>query len=173
MMRLFLLIGLLVSSLSGFAAIDVRDFRNPADEARYRALIDELRCPKCQNTNLAGSDAGLADDLKTRVYEQIQAGKSDSEIRDYLVVRYGDFISYKPPLRASTLLLWWGPGLLLVGVAFGLWRRSLRKPARVKPLDADEQASLQRLLTGVADSPAQALKSKASDQPSSDSGSRS
>lgn len=170
MIRSLLLIALLTSSLSTFAAIDVRDFRSPADEARYRALIDELRCPKCQNTNLAGSDAGLADDLKTRVYEQIQAGKSDSEIRDYLIARYGDFISYKPPLRASTLLLWWGPALLLISVALVLWRRSLRKPARIKPLDAAEQARLQRLLTGLADSPA-------ADKPSlnsgSDSGSRS
>jgi len=158
MIRLLTLVGLLVCSLSSLAAIDVRDFRSPADEMRYRALIDELRCPKCQNTNLAGSDAGLADDLKTRVYEQIQAGKSDSEIRDYLIARYGDFITYKPPLRASTLLLWWGPALLLVGFALLLWRRSLRKPARVKPLDAAEQASLQRLLTGQSDSPA-AVKS--------------
>lgn len=166
MIRLFMLVSLLACSLGSFAAIDVRDFRNPADELRYRALIDELRCPKCQNTNLAGSDAGLADDLKTRVYEQIQAGKSDSEIRDYLIARYGDFISYKPPLRASTLLLWWGPALLLVSFALLLWRRSLRKPARLKPLDATEQASLQRLLTGLADSPS-------SEKSSSDSGSRS
>ncbi len=166
MIRLFMLISLLLASLSSVASIDVRDFRSPADEARYRALIDELRCPKCQNTNLAGSDAGLADDLKTRVYEQIQAGKSDSEIRDYLIARYGDFISYKPPLRASTLLLWWGPGLLLVSVGLLLWRRSLRKPARIKPLDAAEQARLQRLLTGQAESPL-------SETPSSDSGSRS
>ena len=166
MIRLFMLISLLLASLSSVASIDVRDFRSPADEARYRALIDELRCPKCQNTNLAGSDAGLADDLKTRVYEQIQAGKSDSEIRDYLIARYGDFISYKPPLRASTLLLWWGPGLLLVSVGLLLGRRSLRKPARVKPLDAAEQARLQRLLTGQAESPL-------SETPSSDSGSRS
>lgn len=168
MIRPALLVTMLMIALSSQAAIDVRDFRSPADEARYRALIDELRCPKCQNTNLAGSDAGLADDLKNRVYEQIQAGKSDGEIRDYLIVRYGDFISYKPPLRASTLLLWWGPALLLVGVAFGLWRRSLRKPARVKPLNADEQASLQRLLTGVADKPV-----AGSENPLSDSGSRS
>jgi len=163
MMRLLLLIGLLSVSLCSFATVDVRNFRTPADELRYRALIDELRCPKCQNTNLAGSDAGLADDLKTRVYEQIQAGKSDGEIRDYLIARYGDFISYKPPMRASTWLLWWGPVLLLVSVALLLWRRSLRKPARVKPLDAAEQARLQRLLTGLADSPAAA-------KPSSDSG---
>lgn len=166
MMRLLVLIGLLACASVSSAAIDVRDFRNPADEARYRALIDELRCPKCQNTNLAGSDAGLADDLKTRVYEQIQAGRSDGEIRDYLVARYGDFISYKPPMRASTLLLWWGPALLLVGVALALWRRSLRKPSRIKPLDAAEQASLQRLLTAAA-------ADAASDKPSSDSGSRS
>jgi len=140
-------------SFTAQAAIDVREFRSPVDEARYRALIDELRCPKCQNTNLAGSDAGLADDLKDRVYEQIQAGRSDGEIRDYLVERYGDFISYKPPMKASTLLLWWGPALLLVSVGFLLWRRSLRKPARVNPLNADEQAHLQRLLTGSAQPP--------------------
>ncbi len=170
MMRLLMLVSLLACSLSSVAAIEVRDFRSPADEARYRALIDELRCPKCQNTNLAGSDAGLADDLKTRVYEQIQAGKSDSEIRDYLIARYGDFISYKPPLRASTLLLWWGPALLLISVALMLWRRSLRKPARLKPLDAAEQARLQRLLTGLVDSPA---TEKSSLNPGSDSGSRS
>lgn len=168
MIRLFLLAGLLACSLTGLAAIDVREFNSPVDEARYRALTDELRCPKCQNTNLAGSDAGLADDLKARVYEQIQAGKSDSEIRDYLIARYGDFITYKPPMRASTFLLWWGPALLLVSVALLLWRRSLRKPARVKPLDAAEQASLQRLLTGLADSP-----DSVSEKPSSDSGSRS
>lgn len=138
---------------SAQAAIEVREFRSPADEARYRALIDELRCPKCQNTNLAGSDAGLADDLKSRVYEQIQAGKSDSEIRDYLIVRYGDFISYKPPMKASTWLLWWGPVILLVSVGFVLWRRTLRKPARTAPLSADEQANLQRLLTRNAQSP--------------------
>lgn len=140
-------------SLSALASVDVREFRSPADEARYRALTDELRCPKCQNTNLAGSDAGLADDLKNRVYEQIQAGKSDSEIRDYLIVRYGDFISYKPPMKASTLVLWWGPVLLLICVGFLLLRRSLRKPARLNPLSADEQAHLQRLLTGSAQPP--------------------
>lgn len=166
MSRAVVFAALLMTSLLAQAAIDVRDFRSPADEARYRALIDELRCPKCQNTNLAGSDAGLADDLKNRVYEQIQAGKSDSEIRDYLIVRYGDFISYKPPMRASTWLLWWGPALLLIGVGVGLWRRSLQTPARSKPLDAQEQAHLQRLLAG-ADQPA-----AESENPLSESGSR-
>jgi len=68
-------------------------------------------------------------------------------------VRYGDFISYKPPMKASTWLLWWGPVILLVSVGFVLWRRTLRKPARTAPLSAEEQANLQRLLTRNAQSP--------------------
>lgn len=127
------------------AAVDVRPFRNAAEEARYQALVAELRCPKCQNTNLAGSDAGLAADLKDRVFTLLQEGRSDDEIRQYLVSRYGDFITYKPPLRLGTWVLWWGPLVLLLVVGFLLFRRA-GQPPRDKPLDAAEQARLQALL---------------------------
>lgn len=150
MMRLLLLSLLLTAGLS-HASVDVREFRNAAEETRYRALIDELRCPKCQNTNLAGSDAGLAGDLKDRVYQQVRDGRSDAEIRDYLIARYGDFITYKPPMRAGTFLLWWGPLLLLVIVGSVLIARARRKPVRGKPLNPEEHARLQRLLAGQPD----------------------
>ena len=120
----YLLLSLMLVSTAGFASVDVRDFDTPLQETRYRALIDELRCPKCQNTNLAGSDAGLATDLKDRVYEQVKAGQSDAEIRDYLIARYGDFITYKPPVRASTFVLWFGPFILLIVAGFIMWRRT-------------------------------------------------
>ncbi len=123
-MKYALMMLLAVFSAGAQAAIDVRDFDTPLQETRYRALIDELRCPKCQNTNLAGSDAGLAGDLKDRVYEQVKAGQSDGEIRDYLIARYGDFITYKPPMRG------WLPALSCGGERAGGWRsrnRYLRK----------------------------------------------
>lgn len=149
-MRL-LLLSLLLAAGVVQASVDVREFNNPVEEARYRALIDELRCPKCQNTNLAGSDAGLAGDLKDRVYQQVREGRSDAEIRDYLVDRYGDFITYKPPMRAGTFLLWWGPLLLLLIVGTILIARARRKPVRSKPLSPEEHARLQRLLAGQTD----------------------
>lgn len=99
------------------AAIDVYQFETVKQEKRFRVLIDELRCPKCQNQNLSGSDAGIAKDLKSRVYSLINQGKSNAEIQAHLVERYGDFITYKPPFRMNTLLLWCGP---LFIVLFGV-----------------------------------------------------
>lgn len=148
--RLFFLL-LLLAAFPAQASVDVREFRDPVEEARYRALVDELRCPKCQNTNLAGSDAGLADDLKDRVYKLLREGRSDDEIRTYLIDRYGDFITYKPPLRAGTVLLWCGPFVLLFLVAILLVSRARRQQPKLKPLNPDEKARLQRLLAGQTD----------------------
>lgn len=146
MIKLLLLVATLGLSQAAQASIDVREFNNPVDEQRYRELIAELRCPKCQNTNLAGSDAGLALDLKDRVYEQLMAGRSDQEIRDYMISRYGDFITYNPPVRGSTYILWYGPFVLLAVVALVIWRRALRQKPTSKPLTADEAKRLQALL---------------------------
>ena len=150
---------LLVVGLSMFAwaNIDTYQFDNPRQEAQYRALIEEFRCPKCQNQNLAGSDAPIAQDLKQKTYDMVKDGRSDGEIRQYMNERYGDFISYKPPVRPSTWILWFFPPVLLVFVmlAWFIRNRNSSKRAAVidnpieegyAPLSAAEQQRLQNLL---------------------------
>lgn len=146
MRRLLCSLLLALASLPALAAIDVYDFQSPEQEARYRQLIEELRCPKCQNQNLAGSDAMVAKDLKDRAYQLMMEGKTDEEIRQYMVDRYGDFILYRPPLRPGTVLLWAGPALLLLGVAGVLVWRVRRPAAAPSPLTEAEQKRLRELL---------------------------
>lgn len=154
MAMVLLVIGL---SMSAWANIDTYQFDNPRQEAQYRALIEEFRCPKCQNQNLAGSDAPIAQDLKQKTYDMVKDGRSDTEIRQYMNERYGDFISYKPPVRPSTWILWFFPPVLLVFVmlAWFIRNRNSSKRAAVianpieegyAPLSAAEQQRLQDLL---------------------------
>lgn len=96
------------------AEVNNYPFANAVEEKRFTSLLVELRCPKCQNQSLADSDAEIAKDLRQRVYDLLQANKSDDEIRNYLIERYGDFVSYRPPVKLSTSILWFGPLLLLV-----------------------------------------------------------
>ena len=151
--------GLLVAglSMSAWANIDTYQFDNPRQEAQYRALIEEFRCPKCQNQNLAGSDAPIAQDLKQKTYDMVKDGRSDAEIRQYMNERYGDFISYKPPVRPSTWILWFFPPVLLVFVMLAWFirnRNSSKRAAAIAnpieegyaPLSAAEQQRLQDLL---------------------------
>ena len=144
-------------SMSAWANIDTYQFDNPRQEAQYRALIEEFRCPKCQNQNLAGSDAPIAQDLKQKTYDMVKDGRSDAEIRQYMNERYGDFIRYKPPVRPSTWILWFFPPVLLVFVmlAWFIRNRNSSKRAAVianpiedgyAPLSAAEQQRLQDLL---------------------------
>lgn len=152
------LIALLIS-LNTYAAIDVYEFDSVQQEAQYRGLIEELRCPKCQNQNLAGSDAPIAQDLKQKTYDLVRDNRSDGEIRDYMQERYGDFISYKPPVRPSTWILWFFPPLLLIVLIGGWFWQSRRRQliARgqsgasvehtITPLTASEKAELDRLLS--------------------------
>lgn len=97
------------------------------DADRLHALTAELRCLVCQNESLADSNAPLALDLKREIAQRVAAGDSDAQIIDFLVERYGDFVTYRPPLRAGTLLLWLGPPALLLGGGLLVWRR-LRDP---------------------------------------------
>jgi cytochrome c-type biogenesis protein CcmH len=90
-------------------------FMNPEQEARYNELTLELRCLVCQNQNLADSDAPLAQDLRKEIYDMMQAGQSNEEIKTFLVDRYGDFVLYKPPVKGNTLALWLAPAVLLLG----------------------------------------------------------
>ncbi|MBH81852.1 MAG: cytochrome c-type biogenesis protein CcmH [Gammaproteobacteria bacterium] len=125
--------------------VDVYQFPDADTEARYRGLIAEFRCPLCLNTNLAGSDAPIAQDLRRTVHRLlVQDGASDAAVRDFLQERYGDFVLYDPPLRWDTALLWLGPALFL---ALGVWAllRVLRQPA-LPPLEPEQRDELQRLL---------------------------
>ena len=123
--------------------------QDEATEKRLVAISSELRCLVCQNESLSGSNAELANDLRREIRAQIKDGKTDGEIRDFMVSRYGDFVLYRPPLKATTLLLWFGPGLLFVGGLLALIRYLRRRNSAIKdaPLSAQEQEELDRLLT--------------------------
>ena len=124
-----------------------------ATEQRLVAISSELRCLVCQNESLAGSHADLAKDLRREIREQIHAGRSDAEIREFMVSRYGDFVLYRPPLKATTWLLWFGPALfLVVGVAALLAYLRRRNAALGEPpLSPDEARRAQRQLDDVND----------------------
>ncbi len=122
-------------------------FQSTVQEVRYRMLIDEFRCPKCQNTNIAGSDAPIAQDLKHKTYILLNQGQSDEQIRQYMISRYGEFISYKPPMNRSTSMLWFVPLLLLaLGSIYWLLRTRARQQINVLPLSAEESWRLSQLL---------------------------
>ena len=97
-------------------------------EAQFNHLLKDLRCLVCQNQDLADSNADLAKDLRAQVYRLVKEGKSDTEISDYMTSRYGDFILFKPPVKAVTYLLWFGPALFLVLGFIIFWRTCFRKP---------------------------------------------
>lgn len=139
------LIVVTTGSARAASPVDLYEFDGPAQEARYQALIAELRCPKCLNTNLAGSDAPIAQDLRRTVHRLItEEGMSDREIRAFLQARYGDFVLYDPPFRPDTWILWLAPAFFLLIGAVVLWRM-LHRP-RAAGLSADEAVELRRLL---------------------------
>jgi cytochrome c-type biogenesis protein CcmH len=107
-----------------------------AMESRLKKLDEELRCLVCQNQSLADSNAPLAQDLRREVRSLADAGKSDAEIKDFLVARYGDFVLYKPPVKSITWLLWFGPFVLLAGGALAWWSVTRRRGRRVAPATA-------------------------------------
>ncbi|SEK80009.1 cytochrome c-type biogenesis protein CcmH [Atopomonas hussainii] len=144
---LSLLLGTLLS-LNVLAAIDTYEFNDEAERQRFRVLTEELRCPKCQNQNIADSNAPIANDLRREIHRMLDEGQSDDEIVDFLVTRYGDFVMYRPPLTGKTLLLWFGPAALLLLallVVLNIVRRR-RQAASAPPVTAElSDAERQRL----------------------------
>lgn len=130
---------------AGFAAIETYEFANPQEESRYQKMIAELRCLVCQNQNLADSNAELAKDLRAKTYEMIKAGSSDSEIADFMVARYGDFVLYKPPLKTRTLLLWIGPFAILL-IALIVYAMTIRKSRSGGAVSSEERARAAKFL---------------------------
>lgn len=137
----FLLAPLLAIALAGHAAPSANDQL----EARTEAVSRELRCLVCQNQTIADSQADLAVDLRRQVREQLRDGKSEDEVVRYMTDRYGDFVVYRPPVRANTVLLWFGPVILLVaGLAVLVWR--IRRMPRAAGLSPSEREHAERLL---------------------------
>ena len=142
-----------IGAVMAASQIDTFSFTDEVQERRYRALIEEFRCPKCLNTNLAGSDAPIAQDLRRVVYRLVVThGMSDHEVRDYLQARYGDFVLYDPPFNAKTWYLWLVPIALGVLALFVLLRlvRGARSSATV--LNAQQQERLQEIVGNTAGS---------------------
>jgi len=152
-MRKFLVAcGMAVAVLASPAAADEAQptLNDPVAAKREVELAKQLRCLVCQNETIADSRAGLAVDLRNKLREQMAAGKSDEEIIAFMTERYGDFVLYRPPLKATTVLLWVGPFLLLaIGILIG-WRvvRARAGTARPQPLSAAERERAERLLRG-------------------------
>ena len=148
MVKLFsLLLGVMLSA-SVLAKEAPPAAADPALEQRLNKLTEQLRCLVCQNQTIADSHAELAVDLKNQVREKLKNGESEEQIIDYLVARYGDFVLYKPPVKATTVPLWFGPFALLLGAVAGLFYYIVRRRRSVpaQPLSEDEQARVRALL---------------------------
>ncbi len=140
---------LFVVVCSGWANVEVLKFESAEQEQRYHSLIKELRCLVCQNQNLADSNADLARDLRNKTYQMIVAGSADREIVEYMVQRYGDFVLYRPPVKASTIFLWTGPFvILLVGLLIITRVIRNRHKQAAETLSQQQHEQAQRLLRG-------------------------
>ena len=129
------------------AAIEIYQFEQPEQEKLYNQMIDELRCLVCQNQNLSASNAALAGDLRKQTYQMVIDGQSHAQIVDYMTQRYGDFVLYRPPMKPSTALLWFGPIILLIlGIIVLISTVKNRNKLVDEPLNDDQQKHIKKLL---------------------------
>jgi len=154
MRRLALSISLLLALAAPALAVNPDEMlKDPAQEQRAREISKELRCLVCQNQSIDDSDAPLARDLRVIVRERISAGDSDDQVLGFVTDRYGDYVLLKPPFKATTLVLWIGPVLILLaaaGAALAFYRRRRSEPEAPAPLTEEEKRRLQTLLGGDA-----------------------
>lgn len=150
MIRLWLGMFLLLATSLAYAAIDTYEFESEAQRQRFYELSGELRCPKCQNQNIADSNAPIATDMRREVHRLLQEGQSDEDIVQFMVSRYGEFVRYRPGLTAQTMVLWFAPLVfLLIGLAILLVLVRRRRTAAIsqdRHLSDDEQQRLRDLL---------------------------
>ncbi|QLB17936.1 cystathionine gamma-synthase [Mannheimia varigena] len=155
-MKKFSLFFIFASSVAISAPVELHKFDSPKQEADYRALIQELRCPQCQNNNIADSNATISTDMRAKTLELLKEGKSKDEVVEYMIERYGNFVTYNPPITPATIMLWILP-LILIALGLGIvLRRKKAKPQAVnssqnfaKPtqqLNQDEQDRLNQIL---------------------------
>lgn len=143
---------LLAVAASGMATADVDavyDFDNRSEEQRYQDLISELRCPKCQNQNIADSNSPISKDMRNAVYQMMLEGESNDEIVESLVSRFGEFVKYKPDLDSRTFVLWATPAIAVLGgllLVAGVIVRSRKAGTATPELSAEEQARIDKML---------------------------
>lgn len=142
MMRIFTCLLLLISSVA-FAAIDTYEFKDEASRERFQQLVAELRCPKCQNQNLADSNSPIASDLRREVYKMVETGESDEQIVDFMVARYGEFVLYRPRVTSNTWVLWYGP-FALIAVGAGVVWLLTRKRKSVQQKDDKSLSDIEK-----------------------------
>ncbi len=152
-MRKFLLLfwTILILPCQVMAAIDVYEFPSENERKRYQKFLEELRCPKCKNNNLADTNSEIADDLRRELHKMVLEGKTNDEIIDFMVSRYGDFVLYRPPVQGNTIALWAGPFVfLLIGLGAVAWVVLRRK--KLSASDAELTEEEQRQLAAILES---------------------
>ena len=144
-----LLLILLLLPIKSMAVIETYQFKQEQGKERYQTLVDELRCPKCQNQNLSGSNSPIAKDLRRELHRMIEAGNNDEQIKAFMVKRYGNFVLYKPPVDKNTIALWAAPAVLFVlAIIFIIYlRRSQTADEACSVLSEHEQLELSRILS--------------------------
>jgi len=140
---------LLMLPLPAWPVIETYDFSDTSLETRYHALSEELRCPKCQNQNIADSDAPISRDLRALLHTQLEQGANDAEILGFMVARYGDFVRYRPAVDENTVILWYGPGIVAV-IGFSV---------TAAPMTPEEREALGRQLAKNTPTPIDTEKS--------------
>jgi cytochrome c-type biogenesis protein CcmH len=155
-MMILLLLGLALAQRAA-AVVETYEFSEPTLEQRYYALSQELRCPKCQNQNIADSDAPIARDLRQLLHSQLEEGASDDEILEYMVARYGEFVRYRPRFGGPSMVLWLAPGiLLLIGACLAVLTirsRSSAAQLQEQSISAEEAQRVRALLAQDEDKP--------------------
>ncbi|URQ59825.1 cytochrome c-type biogenesis protein CcmH [Pantoea alhagi] len=146
MKQLLMLLAGLLFSLNALAAIETWQFDSAVQEQQYRELTASLRCPKCQNNSIADSNAMIAADMRLKVYQLLKQGQDKHQITQYMIDRYGNFVTYQPPVTPSTLILWAGPLLFIIAGALVIFLRSRRQPDADEQLNAGDQQRLDALL---------------------------
>lgn len=141
-----MVLNLWVFSHQSQAAIDTFEFDTIKQEQTFHDLTKLLRCPKCQNQNISDSNAELAKDLRNKTYELVKQGKSEEEVVDYMVARFGNFVRYDPPVTPATIFLWLGPLLFILLGLLVLFRQIKKQSSKSVDLDGDEKQKLQQLL---------------------------
>lgn len=136
----------LLLTCNALAVIDTWQFKDEAQEQMFREITAQLRCPKCQNNSVADSNAMIAADMRLKVYELLRQGQSKQQIIDYMVARYGNFVSYEPPLTPGTLALWVVPALFIVAGAAVVVSRTRRRETNNGELSDEERLRLAALL---------------------------